>query len=137
MVASVEMTKLVYLVSRDDVGDLTISSPHEANRKGVICFGIASVEGRISYPSFASLEIDFLSADKEFTELEVQKQMTLYCLDLGMNTCNRRISEPVDNGTSLIMSTPHIEGVVGGVLVCSERFVTLLADDFAEQQRLS
>lgn len=112
MIASLEMIKLVYVVNRDLAGDVSISSPHEANRTGVLCFGICGIESDRSYAGFAALEIDCVGMDDDDSgqaAVEVQKHLTLYCLDLGMNTCTRRISEPVQNGSNLLISIPRCE----------------------------
>jgi splicing factor 3B subunit 3 len=54
---------------------------------------------------------------------EVQKHLTLYELDLGVNNVIRKWSDPVDNGANLLVAVPGGGDGPGGVLVCSENFI--------------
>lgn len=53
----------------------------------------------------------------------MQKHLTLYELDLGVNNVIRKWSDPVDNGANLLVAVPGGGDGPGGVLVCSENFI--------------
>jgi splicing factor 3B subunit 3 len=132
MLASLEAKKLVYLFSRDHSGNLTISSPQEANREGTLCFAVASLDTAFENPVFVSLELDLTNIDDDPTGVaatDAQKQLTLYELDLGLNTCIRKHSEAIDNGSNIIYSVPGGNDGPGGVLVCAENFVYYYNND--------
>jgi len=78
-------------------------------------------------PVFACLEVDFTEADQDPTGEavdSVQKVLTYYELDLGLNHVVRKWSDPVDNRSNLLVPVPGGTDGPSGVLVCSENNIT-------------
>ncbi len=67
MIASVEKSKLVYILNRDSQANLTISSPLEAHRSQAIIHAITAVDVGFENPLFAALEVDYEDADRDPT----------------------------------------------------------------------
>jgi splicing factor 3B subunit 3 len=126
MIASMEKNKLVYILNRDSAGNIAISSPQEANKNRMLCFGITALDTGFENPTFAALELDYTELDDDSTgeaTLEAQKHLTIYELDLGINSCTRKNSEPIDNGSNILITVPGGFDGPGGVLVCSENII--------------
>ena len=88
MLASVEKNKVVYIVNRNPEGEIVISSPHEANQWGSLCFGICALDTGWEHPVFAALEVDYTDADSDPTgEMyeKREKMLVYYTVDLGLN----------------------------------------------------
>ena len=117
MIAAVEKQKLVYILNRDAQAKLTISSPLEAHKSHTITFDIASLDVGFNNPLFMSLEIDY-QEDKN------TKKLVTYELDLGLNHVVRKAQEIVDFTSNMLVAVPGSNDGPGGVLVCSENFVT-------------
>jgi splicing factor 3B subunit 3 len=130
MIAAVEKSKLVYVLNRDTAANLTISSPLEAHKSHVLCFGLCALDMGFENPVFAAIELDYGEADADATgnaALAASKHLTLYELDLGLNHVVRKWSEPCDNGANLLVAVPGGGEGPGGVLLCAENFVTYKA----------
>uniref|UniRef100_A0A7R9Z712 DNA damage-binding protein 1 n=1 Tax=Chlamydomonas euryale TaxID=1486919 RepID=A0A7R9Z712_9CHLO len=126
MIAGVEKQKFVYVLNRDNAANLTISSPLEAHKSHTLCFSIVGMDMGFDNPCFAAIELDYADVDQDPTgeaATEVQKHLTLYELDLGVNNVIRKWSDPVDNGANLLIAVPGGGDGPGGVLVCSENFI--------------
>lgn len=65
-----------------------------------------------------------------------QKHLTYYELDLGLNHVVRKWSDPVDNGSNLLISVPGGGDGPGGVLVCADNFIIYKDQDHAEVRSL-
>lgn len=63
---------------------------------------------------------------------QAQKHLTYYELDLGLNHVVRKWSEPVDNGSNLLIAVPGGGDGPGGVLVCADNFVIYKDQDHDE-----
>lgn len=107
MIASVEKTKLVYVINRDG-SDITISSPLEAHTSGQVTYFVISLDVGYENPQFASIEA---------SQPDGEKTLVIYELDLGLNHVIRRAPVAVPNSTSHIMSVPGGKEGPGGVLV--------------------
>ena len=137
MIAAVEKGKLVYVLNRDSAANLTISSPLEANKSATLCFGLCALDVGFDNPLFAAIELGYADADADpsgAAAAAATKHLTLYLLNLGLNTVERFWSEPCDNGANLLVPVPGAwdgagAGVngPGGVLVCAENFVAYKA----------
>jgi splicing factor 3B subunit 3 len=126
MIASMEKNKLVYVLNRDTSGNLTISSPQEANKNKMLCFGIAALDVGLENPCFAALELDYSDVDDDSTgeaAIKAQKSLTIYELDLSINTCARNMTVQVDNGSNVVIAVPGGSDGPGGILICSENYV--------------
>ena len=127
MIGALEKQKLVYVLNRDSAANLTISSPLEAHKSRNITFSIVGLDCGFENPIFAAIELDYSDAEQDHTgeaAREAQKQLTYYELDLGLNHVVRRWAEPCGNGANLLIAVPGGGDGPGGVLVCSENFVS-------------
>ena len=137
MIAAVEKGKLVYVLNRDSAANLTISSPLEANKSQTLCFGLCALDVGFDNPLFAAIELSYADADADPTgqaAASATKHLTLYLLNLGLNTVERFWSEPCDNGANMLVPVPGAwdsagNGISGpgGVLICAENFVSYRA----------
>ncbi|KAJ1659591.1 pre-mRNA-splicing factor rse1 [Dispira simplex] len=127
MVGAVERQKMVYILNRDATADLTISSPLEAHKVHTLVFDCVALDVGFENPIFACLEVNY-GVDQNARE-KLDKMLTYYELDLGLNHVTRKWSEPVDRESNLLLALPGgaltettIEGP-SGVLVCSEGYI--------------
>lgn len=127
LIASIEKNKLVYVLNRNSQAELTISSPLEAHKNGVLVFSLVALDVGYSNPVFAALETDYSDSDQDPTGeayKEVEVQLVYYELDLGLNHVVRKWSEPVDPTSSMLFQVPGGGDGPSGVLVCGEENVT-------------
>ncbi|PJF18011.1 hypothetical protein PSACC_02150 [Paramicrosporidium saccamoebae] len=121
MTAAVERQKLVYLMNRDpNTNRLTISSPLESSKSNLVVFSLTAVDVGYENPLFAALEVDTtLAVNGEVTEAEqLDRIVTFYEVDLGLNHVTRKWSESVDKSSNLVFAVPGGEDGPSGVLVC-------------------
>lgn len=130
MIASVEKNKLVYVLNRDSAANVVISSPLEAHTSRTLVYDVISVDMGYDNPMFAALEVDYTNAELDPTGQaydEVQKKLTFYELDLGLNHVVRKWTDSVDRDASLLLQVPGPEGDnIGpsGVLVCTKNYIS-------------
>lgn len=127
LIASIEKNKLVYVLNRDSQAELTISSPLEAHKPGVIVIAMVALDVGYANPVFAALEIDYGEVDQDSTGQaleELETQLVYYELDLGLNHVVRKWSEPVDPSASLLFQVPGGSDGPSGVLVCGTENIT-------------
>ncbi|KAK7417916.1 pre-mRNA-splicing factor rse1 [Neonectria magnoliae] len=127
LIASLEKNKLVYVLNRNSQAELTISSPLEAHKPGVLVISMVALDVGYANPVFAALEIDYTEVDQDSTGQameELETQLVYYELDLGLNHVVRKWSEPVDPTASLLFQVPGGNDGPSGVLVCGEENVT-------------
>jgi splicing factor 3B subunit 3 len=127
LIASLEKNKLVYVLNRNAQAELTISSPLEAHKPGVIVVAMVALDVGYSNPVFAALEIDYSEVDQDATGQaleELETQLVYYELDLGLNHVVRKWSEPVDPSASLLFQVPGGSDGPSGVLVCGLENIT-------------
>ncbi|KAL7901019.1 CPSF A subunit region domain-containing protein [Trichoderma sp. SZMC 28014] len=127
LVASIEKNKLVYVLNRNSQAELTISSPLEAHKPGVLVISMVALDVGYANPVFAALEIDYTEVDQDSTGealRELETQLVYYELDLGLNHVVRKWSEPVDSTASLLFQVPGGNDGPSGVLVCGEENIT-------------
>ncbi|KAH7328516.1 CPSF A subunit region-domain-containing protein [Stachybotrys elegans] len=127
LVASTEKNKLVYVLNRNSQAELTISSPLEAHKPGVLVISMVALDVGYANPVFAALEVDYSEADQDATGQamqELETQLVYYELDLGLNHVVRKWSEPVDSTASLLFQVPGGNDGPSGVLVCGEENIT-------------
>lgn len=123
MIASVEKNKLVYVLNRNAEAGLTISSPLEAHKHGVLIFSVVALDVGYANPVFAALETDYSELEQD-ESAEVEVQLVYYELDLGLNHVVRKWSEAVDPTSSLLFQVPGGHDGPSGVLVCGEESIT-------------
>ncbi|KAK4247731.1 CPSF A subunit region-domain-containing protein [Corynascus novoguineensis] len=127
LIAAVEKNKLVYVLNRNAQAELTISSPLEAHKPGVLVLSLVALDVGYANPVFAALEIDYTEADQDPTGeagKEAEAQLVYYELDLGLNHVVRKWSDVVDPTSSLLFQVPGDNDGPSGVLVCGEENVT-------------
>lgn len=124
LVASIEKSKLVYVLNRNAEAELTISSPLEAHKNGVLVFSLVALDVGYSNPVFASLETDYSGLDQDPSSQRPDVELVYYELDLGLNHIVRKWSEPVDPTSSLLFQVPGGNDGPSGVLVCGEESIT-------------
>ncbi|KAL1861595.1 hypothetical protein VTK73DRAFT_7003 [Phialemonium thermophilum] len=125
LIASVEKNKLVYVLNRNAQAELTISSPLEAHKHGVLVLSLVALDVGYANPVFASLEIDYSDADQDPTgETSVDVELVYYELDLGLNHVVRKWSETVDRTASLLFQVPGGSDGPSGVLVCGDESIS-------------
>ncbi|KAJ2805080.1 pre-mRNA-splicing factor rse1 [Coemansia guatemalensis] len=112
MVAAVERTKLVYVVTRDGEAQVQLASPLEAGRAQTVSFDVAAVDVGFENPVFAALE-------SAYGETQGAKELAYYELDLGLNHVVRRWSAAVDSSAHRLIALPGGGDGPSGVLVCS------------------
>ncbi|OQS05115.1 pre-mRNA-splicing factor RSE1, partial [Thraustotheca clavata] len=133
MIGSVEKQKLVYIMNRDASSRLTISSPLEAHRSNAIHFDIVGIDVGFENPIFATLEIDYADHDNgNLPAKDAVKNLVYYELDLGLNHVTRRWSEPVERSANKLIPVPGGSEGPGGVLVCSEGWITYKNENHAQ-----
>eukprot|EP00761_Pharyngomonas_kirbyi_P010453 gb/GECH01010473.1/.p1 GENE.gb/GECH01010473.1/~~gb/GECH01010473.1/.p1 ORF type:complete len:827 (+),score=217.84 gb/GECH01010473.1/:1-2481(+) len=127
MIGAVEKQKFVYVLNRDSAMRLTISSPLEAHKSHTVCYSMVALDVSFENPIFACLELNHSEADQDHTgsaAQETDKTLVLYELDLGLNNVVRKFSEPVPRSSHILIPVPSDKIGPGGVLVCSENFIT-------------
>ncbi|KOS18324.1 Pre-mRNA-splicing factor rse1 [Escovopsis weberi] len=127
LIASTEKNKLVYVLNRNSQAELTISSPLEAHKPGVLVISMVALDVGYANPVFAALEIDYSEVDQDPTGgalEELETQLVYYELDLGLNHVVRKWSEPVDPTASILFQVPGGNDGPSGVLVCGEENIT-------------
>ncbi|KAJ3068360.1 Splicing factor 3B subunit 3 [Podochytrium sp. JEL0797] len=135
MIGAIEKQKLVYILNRNATTQLTISSPLEAHKANTLCFYLVGVDVGYENPTFAAIEVDFSESDQDpsgeaFEAIE--KVVTYYELDLGLNHVVRKWSDPIDRTSNMLVAIPGgIEGP-SGVLVCSENYISWKHPDYPE-----
>lgn len=127
LIASVEKNKLVYVLNRNSQAELTISSPLEAHKPGVLVFSLVALDVGYANPVFAALETEYTEADQDSSGQaanEAETQLVYYELDLGLNHVVRKWSEPVDPSSMMLFQVPGGNDGPSGVLVCGEENIT-------------
>lgn len=121
LIASVEKNKLVYVLNRDSQANVTISSPLEAHTPRTLVYTIVGLDVGYENPTFASLEVDYSDADDDPST--VQKKLTYYELDLGLNHVIKKWTDNVDFTSNLLLQVPGGPDGPSGVLVCCDGFI--------------
>jgi splicing factor 3B subunit 3 len=131
--AALEKSKYVYVLNRDQNMNLTISSPLESNKNLTMCFSMVGMDVGFENPCFACLELDCGESDLDTTGqafVDIEKLLTLYELDLGLNHVVRKWSNPVPRTANHLVAVPGGKDGPSGVLVCSEGLVTWVHPDY-------
>ncbi|KAG9508250.1 Pre-mRNA-splicing factor rse1 [Fusarium musae] len=125
IIASIEKNKLVYVLNRNSQAELTISSPLEAHKQGILVLSLVALDVGYSNSVFAALETDYSDSDQDPSGQETPDvELVYYELDLGLNHVVRKWSEAVDSTASLLFQVPGGNDGPSGVLVCGEESIT-------------
>eukprot|EP01134_Creolimax_fragrantissima_P001492 CFRG1492T1 len=127
MIAASEKQKLVYILNRDAAARLTISSPLEAHKSHTLLFHVVGLDVGFENPMFACLELDYSEVDEDATGEaleEARQNLVYYELDLGLNHVVRKHSVELDDVANMLITVPGGSDGPGGLIVCSENFVT-------------
>ena len=133
MLGAIEKNKYVYVLNRDADMKLTISSPLESIKSLLMCYTMVGLDVGFDNPAFACIEVDCADSDADPTGesfKEIEKLLTFYELDLGLNHVVRKWSQPIDPTANHLIPVPGGQSGPSGVLVCSERFITWIHPDF-------
>ena len=127
MIAGIEKQRFAYVMNRDTSNKLTISSPLEAHRNETITYSVIGVDNGFENPIFAMIEMEYTEADQDPTgeaAADVEKKLTYYELDLGLNHVVRKWSEPISRTANFLLSVPGGDQWPSGVLICGENWVS-------------
>lgn len=133
MIAALEKTKYVYVLNRDSNNAMTVSSPLESSKNSILCFQIVGVDVGFENPCFAAIEVDFQESDTDISGKafdDIQKMLTYYELDLGLNHVVRKWSGDISATSHHLIPIPGGRDGPSGVIVCSENFLTWMHPDF-------
>jgi splicing factor 3B subunit 3 len=139
MISAVEKQKFVYVLNRnvlyqmiisrclgDSASNLIISSPLEAHKSKTIVFATCGVDNAYDNPLFACIEVNYEPYDDPSEDVSmdrVQRSLTFYELDLGLNHVTRKFTEEAPASANAIIAVPNKDSSgsgPGGVLVCCE-----------------
>ncbi|RYH29490.1 hypothetical protein EON65_08340 [archaeon] len=115
------------MLNRDSNNKLTISSPLEGHKAETIVFSICGVDVGYENPIFALIELEYSESDQDPTGeafREVEKKLSYYELDLGLNHVVRKWSEPISRTANLLLPVPGGDTWPSGVLICGENWVS-------------
>jgi len=107
MIGAMEKQKFVYILNRDSEQKLTISSPLDAHKSHTIIFDICGVDVGYDNPLFGVLEVDYGEIDEKDSTLytgKIQKYLTFYEMDLGLNHVVRKYKEEVHESAHLLIT---------------------------------
>jgi len=127
LIAAVEKQKFVYVMNRDASNQLTISSPLEAHKAETIVFSVCGVDVGFENPVFALIELEYKEADQDPTGeafQDVEKNLSFYELDLGLNHVVRKWSEPISRTANFLLAVPGGDVWPSGVLICGENWIS-------------
>lgn len=140
LVGAIEKQKLVYILNRDGDANLTISSPLEAHKSSTLCWNAVALDCGYDNPYFAAIELDYTDAD-ELPEdgsdpppgSSLQQMLTFYFVDLGLNHVVRQTTTPLETRANRLVTVPgSSQGGPGGVLVCSEDYISYMNENHSE-----
>ncbi|KAL1922827.1 uncharacterized protein VTP21DRAFT_9203 [Calcarisporiella thermophila] len=137
MIGAIEKQKLVYVLNRDSAANLTISSPLEAHKSYTLVHHLVGVDVGFENPLFACIEIDYSDVDQDSTGeafQNMEKLLTYYELDLGLNHVVRKWSDAIDKRSNMLFAVPGGNDGPSGVLVCSEGYITYRHQDVPEHR---
>lgn len=126
MIAAIEKQKFVYILNRDNLNNLTISSPLEAHKGRTIVFDICGIDVGFENPVFACLEVDYGDSEQATSSVVTgtyQKLLVFYEMDLGLNHVIRKIAQPIDNSANMLLPVPGGNDGPGGVLILCENVI--------------
>ena len=127
IIAAVEKQKFVYVMNRDSNNKMTISSPLEAHKSETILFSVCGVDVGFDNPIFAMIELEYTEADQDPSGevlQEIEKKLSFYELDLGLNHVVRKWSEPISRTANFLLSVPGGDVWPSGVLICGENWIS-------------
>jgi splicing factor 3B subunit 3 len=132
LISALEKQKFAYILNRDAMARLTISSPQETHKSHVITIDIVGVDVGYEHPQFAALEMDYGPVDQDHTAQalhSVQRKLVFYQLDLGLNNIIRVKEIPVPASSHRLISVLGGDDGPGGVLVCANDCIIHVKDD--------
>lgn len=135
MIAAVEKQKFVYVLSRDNKANLTISSPLEAHKSHHVLHHVVGMDCGFDNPIFAVLEVDHGGKDpprKPNGTPEFKKVLAYYELELGLNHVVRKVIGKVDSTANLLIAVPGGGEGPSGVVICCENFLAYRKDGHEE-----
>lgn len=132
LISALEKQKFAYILNRDALARLTISSPQETHKSHVITMDMVGVDVGYEHPQFAALEMDYGPSDGDHTAQAArtaQRKLVFYQLDLGLNNIIRVKEVPVPASSHRLISVLGGDDGPGGVLVCANDCIIHIKDD--------
>ena len=105
MIAALEKQKFVYILNREN-DKLTISSPLEAHKSHTLCYDICGIDVGYENAQFACIECDYGEVDQKDSSVhtgEIEKLLTIYELDFGLNHVVKKSSEKISNTAHMLL----------------------------------
>lgn len=139
MLASMEKSKIVFLLQRQPGGGLSISSPKEANQFGTLCYSLCALHTGWEHPVFAALEADHIkiaqnqerARDNDTEAAQPQLMLTYYTVEINLASVVKSWSVGVDPTASMLFGVPGSEhGGPSGVLVCCKGSVSWYHENY-------
>ena len=127
IIGALEKQKFVYVMNRDGANRLTVSSPQEAHKADTFALSICGVDVGFENPCFAIIEVEHADLDTNSSanvNEDVEKKLTYYELDLGLNHVVRKWSEPISRTAFLLFTVPGGDDGPSGVLICGENWIS-------------
>lgn len=118
MVAALERNKLVYTFAKNNGSEnqLTVRSPVEASRNGLLTYDMVSMDVGFENPTFAAIETDY-------NDPSHKKVLNYYEFDLGLNHVTLNETAVIDYTSNHIVAVPGGIDGPSGILLCSESMV--------------
>ncbi|KAJ9450267.1 putative splicing factor 3B subunit 3 [Diplonema papillatum] len=129
MLGAISKQKFVYILNRDSDAKITISSPLEAHKTFTLTYSLIGLDVGFDNPVFAAIEVDHEESDEDPQAPDAEKHLVYYELDLGLNHVIRKspwAEEALDTTASMLLAVPGGESGPGGVLVCSDNYLTYM-----------
>lgn len=127
MIGALEKQKFVYVMNRDNANRLTVSSPQEAHKADTFVLALCGVDVGFENPCFATIEIEHneidINPDADVND-DVEKKLTYYELDLGLNHVVRKWSEPISRTAFMLFAIPGGDDGPSGMLITGENWVS-------------
>lgn len=117
MVAAVERSKFVYILTRQGADMVALQSPLEAHKSSIATIALVALDVGFDNPVFVAIERPYEPAD-------ASKLLVYYELELGLNHVVRKHSSKIPDDSYVLLSVPGGTDGPGGVLVCSTGRIT-------------
>jgi len=125
MIASFEKQKFVYILNRENE-KLTISSPLEAHKSHTVCYDIVGLDMGNENAQFACIEVDYGDTDNKDSPIvtgQIQKYLTVYQIDFGLNHAIKHSTEIVHESANLLIALPNKPSGPGGLFILCEDYL--------------
>ena len=127
IIGALEKEKYGFSFSVDNSNQIICSSPIEASNPNTFYFDLVSIENGTNNPLFCSLEteIDMDNEENTIYSGKINKKISLYELDLGINQISKKFSFETDASANKIIPllVNKEDKLIVGILICCEGFL--------------